>query len=248
MIDELFSLRRRRALVTGASRGIGVTICRALDAAGAQVVLVARDAGRLEQLASELRNDPIVLPADLLESDEAVRVAEQSGPVHVLVNNASLSEPTRAVELTLDSWDRTLSLNLRSAFALTQALAPGMIDAGWGKVVNVASVMAFFGDAYATAYAASKAGTLGITRSLAVEWARTGVCVNALCPGWIDTDMVADLRSDERFEKRVLRSVPMHRWGTPADLAGAAIFLAAPASDFMTGQALVVDGGLSASW
>lgn len=248
MIDELFSLRGRRALVTGASRGIGVTVCRVLDAAGAQVVLVARDAGRLEQLASELRNDPIVLLADLLESDEAVRVAGQAGPVHVLVNNASLSEPARALELTLDSWDRTLSLNLRSAFVLTQALAPGMIGAGWGKVVNVASVMAFFGDAYATAYAASKAGTLGMTRSLAVEWARAGVCVNALCPGWIDTDMVADLRADERFEKRVLRSVPMHRWGTPADLAGAVLFLAAPASDFMTGQALVVDGGLTAGW
>jgi NAD(P)-dependent dehydrogenase (short-subunit alcohol dehydrogenase family) len=248
VFKELFSLEGRRALVTGASRGIGVTICRVLDAAGAQVVLVARDAARLEQLAAELRNDPVVLPADLLHAEEALRVAAEAGAVHVLVNNASLSEPTPAAEVTLESWDRTLSLNLRSAFALTQAVAPAMIDAGWGKVVNVASVMAFFGDAYAAAYAASKAGTLGLTRALAVEWARAGVRVNALCPGWIDTDMVADLRRDERFERRVLRSVPMNRWGTPDDLAGAVLFLSTRASDFMTGQALVVDGGLSASW
>lgn len=247
-VSQLFSLEGRRALVTGASRGIGAAIARVLDAAGAQVVLVARDGELLERLASDLQHDAVVIPADLLSAAEATRVAREAGTVHVLVNNASLSESMPAAEVTLESWDRTLSLNLRSAFALSQALAPGMIGAGWGKIVNVASVMAFLGDMYSAAYAASKAGTLGMTRSLAVEWARAGVRVNALCPGWIDTDMVAELRADERFERRVLRRVPMRRWGTPQDMAGAALFLSTPASDFMTGQALVVDGGLTAGW
>jgi NAD(P)-dependent dehydrogenase (short-subunit alcohol dehydrogenase family) len=251
-IGKLFSLEGRNALVTGASRGIGSRLAQVLDAAGARVVLVARDRGRLDELASGMHNDPVVLPADLMSAEEAREVAAEAlravGRVDVLINNASLQRASAATDVTLEDWDATMSLNLRSMFVLAQALAPGMLDQQWGRVVNVASVMAFLGDTHAAAYAASKAGTLGLTRSLAVEWARSGVTVNALCPGWIDTDMVADLRADERFERRVTRSVPMRRWGQPQDMDGATLFLASPASDFMTGQAVVVDGGLTATW
>lgn len=247
-----FRLDGRIAIVTGASRGIGASMARAIDAAGGRVALVARTRDDLEAVAEGLNNDPMVVTADLLEPDACRVVTEQvvsqAGGVDILVNNSGLSRPAPAVDVSLADWDDTLALNLRAAFALSQQVAPTMIERGGGKVVNVASVMALRGDSFAAAYAASKSGMLGLTRSLAVEWARHGIQVNALCPGWIETEMVSALRADERFERRVLRSVPQHRWGLPEDMDGPLVFLCSSASDFVTGQTLVADGGLTAGW
>jgi NAD(P)-dependent dehydrogenase (short-subunit alcohol dehydrogenase family) len=148
----------------------------------------------------------------------------------------------------MSDWDDALDLNLRSAFILAQAVAPAMIAAGWGRIVNVASVLGHVSDTHSAAYSASKSGLIGLSRSLAVEWARRGITVNALCPGWIGTDMVEELRGNAAFEARVLSRVPMRRWGAPEDLDGALLFLCSDASAFMTGQSLVLDGGLLASW
>jgi NAD(P)-dependent dehydrogenase (short-subunit alcohol dehydrogenase family) len=247
-----FDLRGSTALVTGASRGIGRSLAAALDGAGARVALVARTKEALEATAEGLANEPVVVADDLLDEDAPDRVVaaadREMGRVDVLVNNSGVAGTAPALELTPDAWDRVLDLNLRSAFQLAKAAAPGMMRRGRGKIVNVGSVMSFRGDMNSAAYSASKAGLIGLTRSLAVEWARHGIQVNALCPGWIETDMVADLRADERFERRVMKAIPQHRWGKPADLEGAAIFLASSASNYMTGQAIIIDGGLSAGW
>jgi NAD(P)-dependent dehydrogenase (short-subunit alcohol dehydrogenase family) len=250
--SSLFDLSGRTALVTGGSRGIGWGAAQALDAAGAQVVLCGRDLAALRDASGALDNDPIAVRGDLAEPDGATellgRVAELVDGVDILVNNAGVHLPAPAAELELDAWDQVLDVNLRSAFALAQGVARGMRERGGGKIINVASILGLLGDTHAVAYVASKAALLGMTRALAVEWAAGGITVNALCPGWIETDMVAGLRASATFDRRVTRRTPVGRWGRPDDLAGAFVFLAAPASDFVTGQALVVDGGLTAGW
>ena len=168
--------------------------------------------------------------------------------VDVLINNAGMHAPGPAISLDADDWDRIQAVNLRSAFLLCRGIAPAMAAVGWGKIVNISSVLGLVGDIEAAPYAASKAGLIGLTRALAAEWAASGVGVNALCPGWIETEMVKGLRANEAFDRRVRHRTPVGRWGRPADLSGSLLFLASPASDFMAGQTLVVDGGLTASW
>lgn len=251
-LDHLFGLTGRTALVTGATRGIGESIAQALDGAGARVILAGRDRERLEQAAGALQHDPIVLTADLQSPDGPADLAREARAaavtVDVLVNNAGASwnEPLSTVDD--ESWARTIQTNLTSAFILTRELAPPMAERGWGRVVNVASVMGLVGDVHSSAYAASKGGMIAMTRSLAAELGRRGVTVNALCPGWVETDLVSELHSDQRFEQRVVRRTPVRRWGVPADMSAAAVFLSSPGAAYMTGQALVVDGGLTATW
>lgn len=249
-LTGLFDLSGRTALITGASRGIGALAARALDSAGARVVLCARDAARLEHVAAGLRHDPVVVTADLADRQAVPRLLAALGTIEVdvLVNNAATSELGPARELTEQSWDRVQDLNLRSVFLLSRALASPMAERGWGKIVNVASILGRLGDTNASAYVTSKAALLGLTKSLGVEWARSGITVNALSPGWIDTDMIVDLKSAPSFDRRVTRRTPAGRWGAVDDLAGAFVFLSSRASDFMVGQELVVDGGVSASW
>lgn len=251
-LDQLFGLAGRTALITGATRGIGESMAQALDAAGARVILAGRDLSRLEQAASSLQHDPLVLTADLQDPDGPATLASEAraaaGTIDVLINNAGGSWNEALGDVDDQSWARTIQTNLTSAFILTRELAPPMADRGWGRVVNVASVMGLVGDTHSTAYAASKGGMISMTRSLAAELGRSGVTVNALCPGWVETDLVSALHSDERFEQRVVRRTPVRRWGAPADMAAAAVFLSSPGAAFMTGQALVVDGGLSATW
>ena len=251
-LDQLFGLTDRTALVTGATRGIGEAIAHALDEAGARVILAGRNRDRLEQAAAALRNDPIVLTADLQDPEGPAALARKAraaaDSVDVLVNNAGASWNEALADVDDQSWARTIQTNLTSAFALTRELAPPMADRGWGRVVNVASVLGLVGDIQSSAYAASKGGMIAMTRSLAAELGRSGVTVNALCPGWVETDLVSDLHSDQRFEQRVVRRTPVRRWGVPADMTAAAIFLCSPGAAYMTGQALVVDGGLSATW
>jgi NAD(P)-dependent dehydrogenase (short-subunit alcohol dehydrogenase family) len=252
MFSDLFSVAGRIALVTGASRGIGARIATVLDAAGAEVVLAARSGADLDRVRGGFANQSWALTADLAEIGgceatvaDALRLA---GRIDILVNCAGAGSSAEVIDVSVPDWDRGHALNLRSAFILSKGLAPTMIAAGRGKIINVASVMSFVGNVQSAVYTSSKAGMMGLTRAMAVEWARKGIQVNALCPGWIATDMVTDLRTDDRFERRVINRTPARRWGEPADLDGALLFLASDASNFMTGQSLVVDGGLLASW
>lgn len=245
----MFDLTGRVALVTGASRGIGEAAARVLDAAGATVLLCARDTDRLRLVANTLRHEPDILTADLGAIDGVARLLDRVGAtVDILVNNAGSHASAPSAELPIGDWDRVQQLNVRAVFELTRGLAPGMAARGWGKVVNVASVLAALGDTRSAAYVTSKAALVGLTRALGVEWAAHGISVNALCPGWVATDLVADLAANPSFDRRVRRRTPAGRWATPEDFAGAFLFLSSPASDFMVGQTLVVDGGLSASW
>jgi NAD(P)-dependent dehydrogenase (short-subunit alcohol dehydrogenase family) len=251
-VQALFALSGQRALVTGASRGIGARAAQVLDAAGASVALIARSESDLRDVAATLTNEPLVIVADLGDRNFAARVAEQLDGawenVDVLVNNAGLSRPKSALHLTLDDWDDILDINLRAAFSLTQLIGAGMLQRQYGRIINVASVLGVIGDAWAAPYTASKSGLVGLTRSLGVEWGGAGVTVNALCPGWIETDMVTDLQKNAEFDTRVTRRTPVHRWGRVEDLDAALLLLASPSSAFLTGQTIVVDGGLTAGW
>ena len=251
-IQKLFALSGQRAVVTGASRGIGARAAQVLDAAGASVALIARSEPDLRDVAATLTNEPLVIVADLGDRSFAARVAGQLEgaweSVDILVNNAGLARPKASLHLTLNDWDDILDINLRAAFSLCQLVGGGMLRRQYGRIINVASVLGLIGDAWAAPYAASKSGLVGLTRSRGVEWASAGVTVNALCPGWIETDMVTDLQKNAEFDTRVTRRTPVHRWGRVDDLDAALLLLASPNSAFLTGQTIVVDGGLTAGW
>lgn len=247
-----FDLTGRTAVVTGANRGIGAAAARALDAAGARVVLCARDDVLSKAVAATLTNDPVVISADLATEDgvqallDAIRVGVDR--VDILINNAGVHIPTAALDMESEDWAHQLQVNLTSAFLLARGLAGPMCERGWGRIINVASIFGIVGDVSAAAYATSKSGIIGLTRGLSAEWAPKGVTVNAICPGWIATDMTMAFRSSESLDRRVRRRTSIGRWGEPEDLAGPFVYLASPGSGYMTGQTLVVDGGLTACW
>ena len=248
-----FLLEGRRALVTGASRGIGRAIALAFADAGADVALLARDESRLAEVAAEIESRgrrAVVAAADVLDAD-SVRLAVASaveglGGLDALVNNAggnSFSIPF--AQMRMSGWEKTMRLNLDSVAHVTQASLPALGDGG-GAIVNVSSVAGLRGAPTMSHYGAAKAALLSLTQSLALEVAWSGVRVNALVPGWIDTDLTDFLRTSDEAERGVLARVPMQRWGRPEEIAEPAVFLASDAASFMTGQVLVVDGGLSA--
>jgi NAD(P)-dependent dehydrogenase (short-subunit alcohol dehydrogenase family) len=246
------SLAGRSALVTGASRGIGRSIALALAAHGAHVTLVARNAELLEGVRSDIvaaGGSAQVIVADLAAPESAEQIAQalDSDSLNILINNAggnSFMSPVQSMRLS--GWDKTLTLNLDSVVALTQALIPRLINSGNGSIVNVSSVAGLRGSPFMSHYGAAKAALISFSRSLAVELASQGVRVNSLVPGWIETDLTDFLRGTKESEQGALARVPMARWGRPEEIADAAIFLASDTSTFMTGQELIVDGGLSA--
>ena len=244
-----FRLDGRVAVVTGASSGLGERFARVLDAAGASVVVVARRADRLDALAGELRN-ALVVEADLAAPDTATRVVaavvERFGRLDVLVNNAGTLDTRPALDEPIADFRRVIEVNLVGTYALTQEAARTMVAAGGGAIVNIASIWGLVGVGQIpdAAYAASKHGIVGLTRELGAQWARMGVRVNAIAPGWFVTEMTTGtMFGDEGAERWMCSRTPMGRGGAEHELDGALLFLASDASTFVTGATLPVDGG-----
>jgi 2-dehydro-3-deoxy-D-gluconate 5-dehydrogenase len=248
-----FDLTGRVAIITGGNGGIGLGMARGLAEAGASLVIAARDSDKSAKAVEELRGLGAEATAVDVEvtSAESVRAMVQAtldrfGRLDVLINNAGTNIRKQPQEYALEEWHRILEVNLTSAFMCCQAAYPAMREAGSGKIVNIGSMMSIFGASFTSAYAASKGGIVQLTRALACAWAKDGIQVNAVLPGWIDSALTRRARVDiPELHDRVLARTPAGRWGTPDDLAGIAVFLASPASDFLTGTAIPVDGGYS---
>jgi gluconate 5-dehydrogenase len=240
-----FDLTGRTALVTGSTRGIGLGLARALAAAGARVAINGRTSEAVDAVVAGIEGS-VAAPFDVTDEGAVVRAFEALGPVDILVNNAGIALRRTLVELELDEWRRVLDVNLTSAFVVARAVAPGMIERGRGKIVNVCSVMSELARPTTGAYAAAKGGLKMLTRSMCAEWARHGIQANGIAPGYFRTDLNEVLQNDREFDAWLRARVPAGRWGDPDELAGAVVFLASPASNFVNGQLLVVDGGLSA--
>ena len=248
MTASIFSLSARVALVTGANTGLGQAIAVALAGAGADIVAVGRSEPTETQAAVQsLGRRFLALHADLADTGTVPGVVESAlsefGQIDILVNNAGIIRRSDAVDFTETDWDTVMDVNLKSVFFLTQSVGRHMIKAGRGKVINIASMLSFQGGIRVASYTASKSAVAGLTRLLANEWAAKGVNVNAIAPGYFATSNTTALRADENRNRDILARIPAARWGQPEDLAGAAVFLAAPASDYVHGAIIPVDGG-----
>ena len=248
MSSGLFSLAGKVALVTGASRGLGRAMALGLAEAGADVVVHASaPAIRTAEEVERLGRRTAAIGADLTERSAADRVAREAiaafGRIDILINNAGTIRRQPAAEHNDDWWDLVIEVNLSSVFRLCRAAGAHMLERGSGKIVNIASLLSFQGGITVPGYAAAKGGVAQLTKALANEWAGRGVNVNAIAPGYMATDNTAALRADPTRSRQILERIPAGRWGTPADLAGAAIYLASSASDYVNGHVLVVDGG-----
>ena len=248
-----FDLKGRAALVTGGNGGIGLGMARGLARAGAAVAIAGRDEKKNAEAAKELRSlgaQVVGLSVDVRKESSCQsmvsQAAEKLGRLDILVNNAGMNIRKPPESLSLEDWNAVMETNLTSAFICSQAAYPHLKKSGHGKVINIGSMMSIFGAAYLAPYAASKAGIVQLTKALAAAWAKDNIQVNAVLPGWIDTALTRHARQEVAgLHERVLARTPAARWGEPADLAGIAVFLASPASDFITGTAIPVDGGYS---
>ena len=243
----MFDLTEKCALVTGASGGIGGAIARAFHARGAKVGLSGTRIDALEALAEDLGDGSFVVPADLAAADGAQALAKDAeaamGGVDILVNNAGLTRDQLAIRMADEDWQKVLDVNLTAAFRLTRACLRGMMKKRWGRVIGITSVVGVTGNPGQANYAASKAGMIGMSKSLAQEVASRGITINCVAPGFIDTPMTEGL-GDEQKEK-LLERIPAGRLGTPADVAGACVFLASAEAVYVTGQTLHVNGGMA---
>ncbi len=249
----LFDLKDRVALVTGGNGGIGLGMAKGLASAGASVVIAGRNKSKAAAALKELK--ALGGQADFVELDvlqekschQALQyAADKFGRLDILVNNAGTSVRKQPEDLTAQDWHLVMDTNLTSAFFCSQAAYPHMKRAGGGKIINIGSMMSVFASSYATPYASSKGAIVQMARSFAVAWAKDNIQVNAILPGWIDTDLTRKAREQvPGLHERVLARTPVQRWGDPGDFAGIAVFLAAPASNFITGAAIAVDGGYS---
>jgi NAD(P)-dependent dehydrogenase (short-subunit alcohol dehydrogenase family) len=255
MEPSAFSLAGRRALVSGASRGIGAALAVALAKAGADVAMTARSGAGLGDTADAVRGigrRAVAVAHDVGDVDgagEAVAMAERAlGPLDILINNAGVEEVRPSLDVDAALWDRIVDVNLRGAFFLAQAAARSMIAGGRrGAILNVCSLTSFVGVPTAAPYTASKSGLLGLTRALSAEWAPRGVRVNGIAPGYFRTALTEPFYADERWSNAMLDRIPMGRFGALDDLGGAAVFLCSDAAAYVTGQCLGVDGGYLAS-
>lgn len=250
---SLFDLKGRVALVTGGNGGIGLGMAQGLAAAGADIVVAGRNSAKSEAAAKALAALGVrTAVVDVDVADEASvkamvgKTVEQMGRLDILVNNAGINIRKRPEEYKMSEWREVLSINLDGAFYCSHAAQPAMKAVGGGKIINIGSMMSIFGAAFAAPYAASKGGIVQMTRALATAWAVDNIQVNAVLPGWIDTELTQRARQQvDGLHNNVLRRTPAGRWGEPTDFAGIAVFLASKASDFVTGTAIPVDGGFS---
>ena len=254
-MDQPYSLEGRVAFVTGASRGIGRSIALALARAGAAVACAARALDQVKSAAAEIESAggrACALRLDVSQGAQvtaAVTEAEKAlGPIDILVNNAGIILEKKTVDVSDEEWDTLFATNLTSMFRCARAVAPGMIARGRGKIINIGSMYGRLGVPRYAAYSASKAAVDGLTRSLAAEWAKHGIQVNCLAPGYMNTDIPRAAMADADTRERFLSKVPARRLGEPAEAASLAVYLASPASDFMTGQTVYLDGGQTIAW
>ena len=245
----MFDLSGKVALVTGCTSGIGLGIAQALASAGADIIGVdlLADAGEVQQRVEAAGRRFTAIQADFSDraavEDLARAVTQDAPPIDILVNNAGMISRSPAVDHDTDTWARVLEVNLTAPFLLTRAIGRGMVERRSGKVLFTASLLSFQGGILVPSYTASKSGIAGLVKALANEWAPHGVNVNAIAPGYIATDNTAALRADPARSSAILDRIPAGRWGVPTDLAGAAVFLASPASDYICGTIITVDGG-----
>jgi len=248
MVKSLFDLTGMNAFVTGTSGGLGRAMAIALAEAGASVALVsssgsAETAGIIRGFGGRAED----IPADLSRPEEAERAwnraVELFGRIDILVNNAGIIRRTPAAEHSREDWDAVIALNLNAVFILSQLAGRHMIKNGYGKIINIASMLSFQGGINVPGYAASKHGVAGLTKALANEWAGKGVNVNAIAPGYMETNNTAPIRADEQRYRSISERIPAGRWGVPDDLKGPVVFLASRASDYVHGHILCVDGG-----
>lgn len=243
------SLEGGTALVTGGSRGIGAAAVRALDHAGARVALAARGHEALSELADELENDPVVLPCDLRDPEAPAAVAQQAvaalGSVDILVNNAAVAARLAISETDAVLIDELLAVNVRAPLLLIAALVPSMVARGVGSIVNLSSVSGLVGTPRRAAYAASKGALDAATRSLAIELGPSGIRVNSVAPGVVDTDLWAKNKAIPGVIETIGGQTPLRRWATPADIADVIVFLASDAARFVTGETIAADGGMA---
>jgi 2-deoxy-D-gluconate 3-dehydrogenase len=255
MTNRLFDLTGKVAIVTGGNGGIGLGMARGLADAGAAVVIVGRNRTKSAAAADGIAKaggKAVAIEADVTDrnavKNAVARTADQFGRLDVLVNNAGINIRKPPQDLAADEWDTVINTNLTSAFVCSQAAHAAMKTTGGGKIINIGSMMSIFGASFAPAYAASKGGIVQFTRSCACAWATDNIQVNAILPGWIDTELTQRARQEvDGLHGNVLARTPAARWGVSADFAGIAVFLSSAASDFVTGTAIPVDGGFSIS-
>lgn len=242
-------MKNRVAFVTGASRGIGRACALALSASGARVALAARNLEKLNEAAGEIRaagGEAFVVELDIASEasikDAFARTAKDFGPVQILVNNAGITRDNLALRLKREDWDEVLNTNLTGSFLCIQQVLQGMMRARWGRIINITSVVGEMGNPGQANYAASKAGLIGLTKTLAQEMGSRGITVNAVAPGFIETDMTGVLPAEVR--EKMLAGIPLKRMGQPADIAAAVRFLASEDAGYITGHVLKVNGGM----
>lgn len=252
--DNLFDLAGKRALITGASRGIGFELARGLAGAGAEIVINGSSSGRLSEAAKRLRESGAKVHELCFDVTDAGLVRETiddfeagTGPIDILINNAGMQYRAQLEEFPIDKFEELMRLNLNAVFYVGQAVARHMIERGAGKIVNICSVQAALARPSIAPYTASKGAVANLTKGMATDWAKHGLQVNGLAPGYFDTELTSALVADEAFTEWLCNRTPAGRWGDVRELVGACIFLTSAASSFVNGQIIYVDGGITSS-
>ena len=252
-MNDIFSLKGRVALVTGSAQGLGNVVARGMLEAGAKVVLSDISPVTLEKAVAELRAEGFDAYGYVFDISNEPQVTEQVqkieaevGPIDILVNNAGIHKRSLLIDMPVENWRKVIDVNLSGAFIVGRAVARGMIERKYGKIINIASINALMVRPNIGNYCAAKGGIVTLTKSMATEWGEYNINVNAIGPGYFLTDLTKPLSEDPEFDAWVKSEVPLRRWGNPKDLVGLAVMLAAPASDYISGQTIYIDGGWDA--